>query len=583
MLLREIIYQHVFGADQPARLDAQAQVSHIDVPAGASAREVQDLILATLYPRHTPPATRMALAGAAHAKVAATFEHRQRSYRILRRADPESLRLQVKESSGWRDLAAGASAVDERLAQSLGRPDFEVFWALNLWRFEQSPTDASVFDLDGLDPKLRDVVHKFRVARAVERVEDELKSVESRIADRSKALGQGIALEEKLAKAKARLTEIEVSELSEEHLELLRNKDHVMRDFELQLSRLEEEEARERREIDRYVPDAPSRTPLFWVGLAIAVGAVGWAAMDAGMRAVALADVVGLGMVAAVVFRYFDGMERASLHQVRLESIKRRLNQVREEQAGTSEKINHVLIHAGVRDAKEMAERLDKSEQLSEMISQMDQRVQQLRRDASYVEAADEVEKLRKREAELRAARRELPEDTLSSFQLEADLVQLGIDPQTALAETSAPTSDTDASQGSLERLLAAAESTSQWDGVELFSKTRKMWGKISGHVLGEKFTDVGIAAGGALQIGELTAEQIVMWRKTRPSEYEVLMRALALAIQVGAAERSRRGAFESLVLQDPAAYLTAAQVKKLQEVFASAAQKTGVVILGET
>lgn len=580
MLLREIIYQHVFGAEQPVRLDVQAQVAQVAVPNGASARDLQDLVLATLYPRHTPPTTRMALAGAAQAKVAAMFEHRQRSYRVLRRADLESFRLQVKESSGWRDLAAGATAVEERLSQSLGRPDFEVFWALNLWRFERSPSEATSFDADSLDPKLREVVHKFRTARTVERIEDELKSLESRIAERGKELGQGIALEEKLAKAKARYAELEVTDLSEDDLKLLRDKDAVLREFDLQLTRLEEEEDRERREIERYVPDSPTRTPWFWIGVVIAVGSVGWAAMDAGMRAVALADILGLGMVAAVMFRYFDGMERASVHQVRLESIKRRINQVREDQVTTSEKVNHVLIHAGVRDAKEMAERLEKSEQLAEMIEKMTRRVEQLRRDASYVAAAEDVEKLRRRESELRAQRRDLPEDTLSSFQLESDLKQLGLDPATVLEESSVP-ADESGTQTSLGRLLAAAEATSQWDGDELYSKTRKMWGKIAGHVLGEKFADVAIAAGGALQVGDLTVEQIAMWRKTRPSEYEVLMRALALAIQVGAAERSRRGVFESLVLEDPVGYLTAAQVKKLQEVFASAAQKTGVIILG--
>ena len=580
MLLRELIYQHVYGSDQPVRLDADAQVSVISVPSGATSADVQDLVLSTLYPKQTPHATRMALAGADEAKVAAVFEHRARAYRILRRADPESLRLQVKETSGWRDLAAGSQAVDERLAQSLGRPDFDVFWSLNLWRFERSPAEATTFDLSAMDAKLRDVVLQFRMARAVETVEDELKDLEARIAERSRELGQGAALEQKLRKAKERFAEIEVSELSEKDLDLLKQKDALMQEFDVQLSRLEEQEDTEKRQIDMIVPDAPTRSPVFWGGLVLAIGSLVVAATDPGLRIVAFADVVGFGLVAWVMFTYFDGMERASVHQVRLESIKRRLNQVREEQVSTGERINHVLIHAGVRDAKEMEERIDKSEQLATVIEKMERRVDELRRDAGYMSALDEVERLRKRQAQLEAERRELPENTLSSFQLENDLVQLGIDPQLVIEEQ--PDSSAEQEQTALERLLDVAHAMGQWDQIELYPKTRKMWGKICGHALGDRFTEVGVSSEGTLQIGDLDAEQIQMWRKTRPSEYELLLRALALAIQVGADERSRRGIFESLILEDPATYLTAVQVKKLQEVFVSAAQKTGVVVLQE-
>lgn len=580
MLLRELIYQHVFGADSPVRLEAPSQVSTVAVPSGAATTEIQNLVLSALYPKHTPHSTRMALAGADEAKVAAVFEHRSRAYRILRRADPESLRLQVKESAGWRDLAAGSMAVDERLAQSLGRPDFEIFWSLNLWRFERSPNEATAFDLDTLEPKLRDVVLQFRAARAVESVEDELKAVESRIAERTKELGQGAALEEKLRKAKERLVEIEVSELSSKDLDLLKQKDPLMQEFDLQLTRLEEQEDTERRQIDQIVPDAPTRSPVFWGGLVLAVGALIAAATDPGIRYVALADIFGFGLVAWVLFTYFDGMERASVHQVRLESIKRRLNQVREEQVATGDRINHVLIHAGVRDAKEMGERIAKAEQLRAVITKMERKVDELRRDAGYMTAMDEVERLRKRQTELEAERRQLPEDTLSSFQLENDLAQLGIDPQLVLDDSGDSSDAEDDELTPLGRLLDVASMVGQWDQLELYPKTRKMWGKICGHVLGDKFSEVSVTSEGNLKIGDLDPEQIEMWRKTRPSEHEVLLRALALAVQVGADARSRRGIFESLVIEDPATYLTAVQVKKLQEVFASAAQKTGVVVL---
>jgi hypothetical protein len=579
MLLKEIIFQDVYGTPRPVRIEASDQIAEVKLPSGVRPGALQDLLISTLFPRDTPQATRMELASGQEAKVAAVFEHRGRDYRVLRRADSETVRLQVKESKGWRELAAGASAVDERLGQSLGRPDFEAFWCLNLWRFEQDPSHVRAFDIDAVDPQVREVILKYRVAVAVEKIEDEINASEAKVAERSKELGQGAALEEKLQKARAKLRDIEVSELSEEDLGLLKRRDDLMGEFEHQLDRLEEQEDTERRQIDLIIPDKPYRVPLFWVGLIVAVGAIVASFLEPGMRAVALVDVIGFGVVAWVVFNYYDGMERASVHQVRLESIKRRLNQVREERVATQERINHVLIHAGVRDQKEMSERVHKAEQLRGIIAKMEKRVDELRSDAGYMAALDEVEQLRKRIAQLEAEREELPENPLSSFQLENDLESLGVDPATVLEENP---SDSEAEEelSPVGRLVKAAELTNQWDSVELHAKTRKMWGKICGHVLGNKFSSVAITDHGNLKIGDLDAEQIQMWRKTRPSEYEVLLRALALAIKVGAHDRSRRGVFESVVVADPSDYLTAVQVKKLQEVFASAARKSKIVIL---
>ncbi len=578
MLLRELIFQDVFGVHRPVRLDAEKQMSSIDLPSGVTARQVQDLLISVLYPEHTPQTLRLEFARAEEAKVAGVFEHHGRTYRILRQSESESVRLQVSESAGWRDLAVGSKGVGERLGQSLGRPDFPTFWAINLWRFDEAASEATDLDLDSVDAKIRDVILKYRVAVAVERVEDEIKSTEGRIEERSKELGQGAALEEKLRKGREKLIEIEVSELSDEDLDLLKQKDELLGDFDLQLQRLEEQEDAERRQIDLTLPDSPVRLPWFWVGLAIAFGCLIAAVLDPSMRWIALGDIIGFGLVAWALFTYFEGMERASVHQVRLESIKRRLNQVREELVSTQERINHVLIHAGVRDAKEMAERIAKAEQLRDVIAKMERRVDELRRDPGYMAALDEMEKLRKRLVDLQAERRELPEDTLSAYQLENDLQSLGIEPHAVLEEQSSEEGDDPGTP--VGRLVEAARQTGQWDAVEMYPKSRAMWGKICGHVLGDKFSDVNVTEDGKVRIGKLDAEQMEMWKRTRPSEYEVLLRALAVAIQVGADGRSRRGVFHSIVIADPADYLTAVQVKKLQEVFESAAQKSGIVTL---
>lgn len=576
MRIIEIVFQGIFGCVTPVRLDCSDPVTTCELPPGVSPRDVQDVFISMMFPNDAPQSVRVEYANG-NPRIALKFDHRGKIHRIIRQADSSSIKVQLADRSGaFSDVAIGRESADY-IREHFVVPDFEVVWALNCWRFEDSPSDASRFDIDGLDPSLKELVRKYRIAREAERADDKVQRVESRLIEVRRELGHGAALEEKLEMARKKLEQIDVAELKREDLELLRGKDRHLSEFDDQLSRLEHEEDITRQELYQAMPPRWFKLPVFWAGLAIGLVAtiVAITQHDTGLRAVALANIVGFGMCVWVLINYFSGMERAAVHQVRLESIKRRLNQVREEQVSLKERLNHLLVHAKVDDARELDERVGKSEKLRAIIQKMEEQVAELSRDPEYVKAREEYEELEASLAVAEAERGELPESAMSAYQLQTDLQELGIDPDEVVGDSEVQEDEREP----LERVLDAARLVGQYDGHELYSKTIKMWGRITGHVLGERFKEVSILNGG-LVLSSLDAEQVEMWQRTRPSEYFALLAALCLALQVNSADRSKRGYLNSVLIREPAERLTSEQASKFKDVFGSAAKRNSITLL---
>lgn len=575
MRIVEIIFQDLFGCVSPVRLQLTGDVSSEELPSGVSVGNVQDLLISLFYSEKTPHALRMAYAKG-DPKVALVMEFRGKKHRIVRRALADTLRLQMEEQGGWKELAAGAR-VEPFMRQNMALPEFETFWILNLWRYESSASAVDAFDIDSVDARARDLIVRYRQARESERAEDAIKSTESRIAELRRELGQGFALEDKLGKARELLKEVDVAELSREDLDLLKRKDVLLNEFKEQLDRLSKEEEAERNQISDTLPSRPFKSPIFLGGLLVGllgIG-VGVALQDTPWRAMALLDIPAFGACVFTLIQYYLGMERASVHQVRHESIKRRLNQVREEQVSLQGKLNHVLIHARVNDATDLDERVVKAEKLKFAIEKMEDNVNELRRDPIYQRAREELDTL---EAKLAQGRphSDASAEVMSAYQLESDLESIGIDVKMLSADQATPEDEGDP----LTRLWTTARNTQQWESDQLFDKTRKMWGKIAGHVLGDRFKDIDLDSSGNLVISSLGPDQVEMWARTRPSEQHVVWLSLALALQVNAHERSSRGVFEAMIVPDPVQTLTADQTKKLMEVLASAARRSPALLL---
>lgn len=559
------------------RLATAPGVDRMSLPSDLTTRDVHALVIALLYPSRVPSPLAQQLRQEGTIKLALVFEQGDKEYRVLRRGEDSSLRLQYKEEGGYKGLAKGEQATLDALSSELGLPDFESFAALNLWRFDDDELYAPKSGLAALDARGKELVEKYRTAVRVESLEDRIKSVEGHIDEQKTKLGTGAKIEEKLEQAKAKLEQLRLDDLSEEDLSLLSHKDERFDEFDHQLDRLVRQEEDERIDVEQKLPDRPWNVPLFWAGLAVGVAAIGISiGMHDSLRQVAAVNVVGFGMVAWVLLKYFTDLERASVHQVRLESIKRRLNQVREEEVSFRERISHLLIHAGVDDEQELFIRVEKTKKLEEIIEQLEAKAAEARRDPAYKTATSRIVELEQQLEDLEAERALLPEFVMSTFQLENDLESIGIEPAEALSDDEDEAEE--APTTAFGRLKLAAERTGQWTASGLQSRTRKMWGKICGHVLGDRFKGVELSTDGELRVRDLSPEKLDMWRRTRSSEERILTAALALAIHVNTADRSG-GHFETIWVNDPREDFGSEVSDAFDDVFESAAKKSHIVL----
>src|SRR5690606_10073228 len=119
------------------------------------AEQIQDILLSIFYPDRTP--AKLAQEYRSGGMVACSFRFRGKPFRILRRGGPESLRLQSGEGGNFQDVAQGKN-VESILKQSMGLPEFQVFWVLSLWRYDTSPASNSKIDIDAFEPHVRDIV-----------------------------------------------------------------------------------------------------------------------------------------------------------------------------------------------------------------------------------------------------------------------------------------------------------------------------------------------------------------------------------------------------------------------------------------
>jgi len=575
--INELIFQGAFDVSKPMKLALTEGINEFSFPPGLHIDDVHALFVSLLYPQWLTAEQRSRVEMGHTVKLAISFEQEGRSFRILRRESDDSMRLQMKDAGKYRDVASGVQ-IEELLIKQLKFPPYAIFKALALWRYDENlPSDDPVFSLDQLDPSARDLISKYQLALDMERLEDETKAVEGRIGEIEKLLGESGKIEDNLEKARQKYEAIKIVGLEDEDIELLRYRDERLDEFARQIDRLELEEEDANHQIEQLLPERPWKKPVFGVGIAIVLLAtLGSIAQMETMRPIALANVLGLTLVAYALLHYFTGLERASVHLVRLDSIKRRLGQVRDDQVSYQDRLNHLLNHTGANNEDELLERDMKTAKLSEIIAKLERQLERERTKPVYQESMRELDELEEDLVRLQAERDELPPSILGSYQLESDLKSLGIDPAAALAAQDGP-KEQPYDKDVFTRLFEVARRTGQISGGELTSKTRKMWSKIAGHVLGKRFAEVNLVDPGALRIGTLTPEQIEMWQGTRTTEVKLLAAALALSMQVSMP--SRYGQLQLLVIDEPIELFPGEFARKFNAVFKSAAKRTQILI----
>ncbi len=584
MRLRELIFQGVFGAERPSRLRPDGSLARLELPKGMSVEAVHELLIACLYPLHLSEERREQIGLDDTSKIAAVLETRRGVFRVIRRAEPSTVRLQRKKEEGYEDLASGASRVESLLREKLNLPELRVFFPLHLWRFDaEKMPRAQESAKFGDDPRVPEVVDLYLTSLEVEALEDKLKDLEARIEEGKKALGQGEKLHRKLMKAEQKLDEIAVDEMSEEELNLLQNKEETIQEFRDELKRLQEQEDVELEQIQKLIPEKPTRQPRFWAGIAVAVLALVVSfVLHETHREIALGAILGFALGGFELLQYFNNMGRASVHKVRLASIRRRINQVCEEEILFRERIDHLLLHAGVEDESELHQRIPKAAKLRKVIRKLEEKLEEVRRDPNYRRARKELDSLQEEWEELKVLRKEQPSFVMNSFQLENDLKTMGVDPVEVRewAEQSEGGEDDEFKvESPFQWLRSVAQWTDQWSGDELDSRARATWSKICGHVLSDRFSNVGLSPEGELEVAELTPEQLELWQRTRSSEVRAVASALALALHINSARNTSKGVFSSVWIGDLGAAMTPEHASKFESVFRSAAKKSQIVI----
>lgn len=581
MRLRELIFQDVLGSGGARRLRPDGALARVELPPGVTVQQVQDLIVACLYPTQLTQRHHQRLQFGDSAKLAVVLEVGDRNYRIIRRTGADTVRLQRQTADGYDDRATGAQTVENALQQKLNLPKLPVFLPLHMWRFE--PGEFVGSGGVGGDDRIPELIDQYQTALEVEQFEDQIKQLQRRIEESKQALGQGQKIEEKIDRARQKLAEIALDEFTDEDLEFLDQKDDRLHDIDAELQRLRDQEHKELDRIQQLLPPPLHHAPILWVGVAVAVLALGlsFAAYDT-HRIVALGAVPGWAAVAFELFRYFHNRGRANLRKVRLTSIRRRINQVLEEEVQIRERVEHMLYRADVDDEGELRERLPEADRLKRGIAKLEEKLESVRRDPEYRRARKQLEQLQDQLQKLRQRREQMPELTLNSFQLEQDLEELGVDTDRLDADGGQGDDgwDFDSPFGWLQKV---AVDLGQWNDDGLASGTRTTWSKICGHVLSDRFSDVELNPEGELQVEALTPEQLELWENTRTAEVRAVVAALALALHIKSCANGDSRALTSVWIAEPSETMTPGHADKFESVFKSAAKKSQIVICEST
>ena len=578
MLLRELVFQGIYGHHKPTRLTFERDIGDVALPPSITINELREMITALFYPSWLSPQARETVESSP-VKLAVTFDFRSRRYRLVRKSDMESIKLQVRDEESFVDVIAGVE-VEDLLLQKMRFPSYHTFCVLHFWQFDQPlPKQAVGANLGNLDAKSTEIVRSYRIAVAHERMEDRVKGLEGELAQARQTLGDGAKLEDKLSAAKQRLSEIQVNDLADNEIALLRSREERTLEFNEQIERLEQEEGKTRAQVDATMPDSPVKDPLFGGGLILALGALGASfVVEEALRFIALLDVIGLTMCAWALLQYFVSKERSSVHLVRLESIKRRFNQVREEHVAFHDRLHHLLIHAGVKSEEELNDRFEKSQRLSGIIDKMQAQYEKVSRRPDYQKASREVKSLSEALKQAQQEFEQMPKSVLSAYQLESDLQTLGIDPRDTLEDSGEESSAIPYDRDMFTRLAEAARQTNQMSSQGLAPKAQGMWAKIVGHVLGGRFKSLTLNDKGEIDIQGMNPQQLQLWQNTRRREAHVVGASLALALLANAPESEHE--FRSLIIELPERTMSSEHANRLAAVFESASKRVQIIFV---
>ena len=597
MRIQQLIFQGVCGYTTPVRLELEGDMARESLPDGISLEETHGLLANLLYPTQRPPEARDILDKGGRTKLALIFEVDAQTFRIARKKPQTSLGLQrLQGGESVQTLATGARDVAHVLDQQLDRPSFEVFRCLNLWIFEPLPEESTTaFDPDQLDEEGQKLVEQYRVALERESIQEQLEEIERELESLRSSIEEGLEAEERLEDARRELAELEITDLSEDDIELVQNRDARLERLDNEYERLADDEDAEHAKLDDLDPTSPWWRPVTWVGLALGVGAIGaslW--YHDSWRWVVLLDLVGFGMVAWTILEYLTDLEAVNIHRLRLESIRRRLSEVRREKVDMQENIDHLIVHAGAEDEVELLEKHRRVQQLESVVESQQKVVREYRNDPEFIDTKERLEPLEVERDELERRRESLPDHVPDRYQIEMQFSSLGYEPDVVREALERQNESLSSSSGlgegsessrtgaeSFERLQTIASKLDLWYDGALGREPRNIWQKIAGHLLGEPFQTVDLAESGEPTLEGENRRQFERWRQTHPEQTEVLASALALALHLTSVTLDNR--IDTIWITDPHSAHSDDLASRFYSVFDNAVGRVHFVLLDDS
>lgn len=578
MRLRELVFQGVLGRSEPVHLRTDSTVTRVELPAGVSVEATRELLGALLYPDHADTGNPDILEEGESPQLAVTFEHDGRVYRLVRGADRGAARLQRRAGDSFEDVAAGGSDVGRRLEGDFGRPSTLQYFALNCWEFDRARQGAGTgtVDLDDLEPRVREVAEQYRATLQIDEIESELKGIERELQQLQSTYGDGLKVEEKLEKAREKRASLEGPELEDEQIETLQNRDDRLEEYQEQLDRLSRDQEEAKQKAERLDPEAPWNDSSFLGAVGVGLLALAVSLYDPGrLRLLALVDVVAFGAATWTILEYLTAREKSQVHQARLETIRRRRSDVREEMVAFQERVEHLLVMADADDVDDILHRRQRLEKAERVVERLEEKAEEVRSNSDFDEARRRRKELRQRQRKLEAEREQLPDYARDLFQLENELQGLGVDPEVVAPPEEGGSED----WTSIRTLVEVADELGLFEGG-LSQQVLTTWRKMVRHVLPGLDGEVDISSERRLAFQGTDLEP-ASWAEANRNEYRVVADMLAVALQMAATARGT--CIETVWIADPRRKWPGSVGDRVFKVVERAAEPSEFVLLAET
>jgi hypothetical protein len=582
MWLREVVFQGVFGVTKAAKIRMDTGFCRLALPPGIDPRAFQTLILSLLFPATLPTDDLRPLLDGDDLRIGLVIEvkaRRQNTYKIFRRLDPSTIIVKdVTDPDAETVLAQGELEAEELLAQRLFLPPLPDFALLHAWELRPEALQvASLASAPTQDAEIARLLKLHQASVELEDIQQRSDELRADVRDLERELGRyGSPVADQQA-LKAREADLSKADLTEDERAFLQKSDTLRAELAEKLTTLT-------LELDEGRGAAPPLAPLWreallWAPLLIALLLYVVSAVT-GLRALALINILLLGVSASTLLRRFNRIEGAGQGDLRTGQIKRRCASIEEELATLDKRINALLLKSGARDLLQLRERLGDLERVRAEIAQVqaDEPDPELKKHLDTLRA-----KLAKHQAELERLKNRqsaIDDPGMPSYELEQELLDRGFDRRSL--KPNAPSNARPAEDPLAPFRAAAPMATTRGLFVmgRMIEKAAATFNKLATHLAGPTWEGVSLRPDGELVSPPTLEENLEERLRERPAEARLLLLALLSAIYASTAENHPLAQCRLLLLASPTRELPEKSAGHLNKMLQSLAARANVVVL---